>query len=80
MQRGRVSMKQSLMEQRTYAQAIERLTNIVETIEHDSPDVDRLMQLTDEAVQLIAYCRETLKVTDKHIEELLAQLNQEEQQ
>ena len=38
------------------------------------------MQLTDEAVQLIAYCRETLKVTDKRIEELLAQLNQEEQQ
>lgn len=79
MQRGRVSMKQSLMEQRTYAQAIERLTNIVETIEHDSPDVDLLMELTDEAVQLIAFCRETLKVTDKRIEELLAQLNQEEQ-
>ena len=68
------------MKQQTYAEAISRLTDIVETIEHDSPDVDRLMQLTDEAVQLIAYCRETLKVTDNRIEELLAQLNQEEQQ
>lgn len=68
------------MKQQTYAEAISRLTDIVETIEHDSPDVDRLMRLTDEAVQLIAYCRETLKVTDKRIEELLAQLNQEEQQ
>ncbi|MCI6154856.1 MAG: exodeoxyribonuclease VII small subunit [Bacteroidales bacterium] len=66
------------MKKRTYTEAIERLTAIVETIEQDSPDVDMLMKLTDEAVQIITECKETLKTTDKRIEELLAQLHQED--
>ena len=66
------------MKKLTYTEAIERLTAIVETIEQDSPDVDMLMKLTDEAVQIITECKETLKTTDKRIEELLAQLHQED--
>lgn len=62
-----------------YSQAIARLTTILNTIEHESPDVDDLMVLTDEAVQLIAFCREKLKTTDKQIEALLAKLSGEEQ-
>ncbi|MBB6275362.1 MULTISPECIES: exodeoxyribonuclease VII small subunit [Porphyromonas] len=61
-----------------YSQAIARLTAILNTIEHDSPDVDDLMILTDEAVELITFCREKLKTTDKQIEALLAKLSNEE--
>lgn len=66
------------MEQLSYAQAYERLAQIVETIEHESPDVDELLKLTDEAVQLISFCRSTLKNTDERIEKLLAKLAEEE--
>lgn len=62
----------------SYSAAIARLNVILNTIEHESPDVDDLMLLTDEAVQLIAFCRDKLKSTDKRIEELLAKLGDEE--
>ncbi len=61
-----------------YARAVARLTEILNRVEHDSPDVDELMLLTEEAVQLIAFCREKLKTTDQKIEALLAKLSNEE--
>lgn len=62
----------------TYAEGIERLGNIVVKIEKESPDVDELIRLTEEAVRLISFCREKLTRTDKCIEEMLTKLNDDE--
>lgn len=52
-----------------------RLEEIVRVIEHESPDVDELTKLAEEAIALIGFCREKLTVADKQIEELMAKLS-----
>ncbi len=69
--------KKDLKKDTSYSEGIQRLQEILNKIEHNSPDVDELMTLTEEAVQLIQFCREKLNSTDKRIEELLTQLNNE---
>lgn len=62
----------------SYSQATERLAEIIEIIEHRSCNVDELLTLTDEAVQLVAYCKDKLNETDKKVESLLHKLNESE--
>lgn len=62
--------------QLTYSQAIERLEAIVRRIEHESPDVDELTKLVEEAVGLTKRCREQLTRADKQLSELIAKLDE----
>ncbi|KGN86608.1 exodeoxyribonuclease VII small subunit [Porphyromonas gulae] len=64
-----------MTENKTYTEAMTRLEEIVRIIEHDSPDVDDLTKLAEEAIALIGFCREKLTVADKQIEELMAKLS-----
>lgn len=61
---------------KTYTQASERLEAIVRRIEHESPDVDELTKLVEEAVELTKYCREKLTKADAQLEELMARLDE----
>ncbi|MDY6121504.1 MAG: exodeoxyribonuclease VII small subunit [Porphyromonas sp.] len=59
---------------KSYTSAIGRLQEIVQRIEHESPDIDELTRLVEEAVSIIKYCRNKLTVADKQLEELIAKI------
>lgn len=61
---------------KTYTQASERLEQIVRYIEHDSPDVDELTKLVEEAVELTKFCREKLTKADEQLSEIMARLDE----
>lgn len=61
----------------TYQEASQRLDAIVRRIEQESPDVDELTGLVEEAVQLTKFCREKLTKADKQLSKLMAQLSEE---
>ncbi|KGO00402.1 hydrolase [Porphyromonas macacae] len=61
---------------RTYNEASARLEEIVAIIEHNNPDVDELTRLVEEAVELVAFCRDKLTGTDKQLETLMARLDE----
>lgn len=58
-----------------YSEAVARLDEIIAIIENNNPDVDLLMQLTEEGVKLITFCKEKLDVSDKKMELLLSSLS-----
>ncbi len=63
----------------SYKEAIERLETIVRCIEQESPDVDELTALVEEAVKLSKFCSEKLSKADKQLEAIIAQLNEDPQ-
>lgn len=60
----------------TYNQASERLEQIVKYIEHESPDVDELTKLVEEAVELTKFCRAKLIKADEQLSEIMARLDE----
>lgn len=60
----------------TYNEASQRLEAIVHKIEHESPDVDELTKLVEEAVELTKFCREKLTKADKQLTEIMARLDE----
>lgn len=61
---------------KTYAEASQRLEQIVQYIEHDSPDVDELTKLVEEAVELSKFCRNKLTKADEQLSEIMARLDE----
>ncbi|GAD04342.1 hydrolase [Porphyromonas crevioricanis] len=59
---------------KSYTAAMGRLEEIVQRIEHQSPDVDELTALVAEAVDIVKYCRNKLTSADKKLEELISKL------
>lgn len=68
-------MKSEEIKKMTYSQAMERLEEIIQKIEHQSPDVDELTKLVAEAVDLVKFSKEKLTTADKKLEELIAKLD-----
>lgn len=60
----------------SYNQAAQRLEEIVRHIEHESPDVDELTKLVEEAVELTQYCRSKLAKTDEQLTQIMARLDE----
>lgn len=60
---------------KTYSGAMDRLEEIINRIEHESPDVDELTKLVAEAVDLVKFSRDKLTKADKQLEELIAKLD-----
>lgn len=58
----------------TYAEAINELTAIVNKMQSDTCDIDRLAEYTSRSLQLLKYCKEKLKKTDEELQKLLAEL------
>lgn len=58
----------------TYAQALAELETIVNTLQSDKCDVDRMVSLTRRATELLASCRRRLTATDDQLRQALAAL------
>lgn len=69
------SIKINTMKNKTYSEAIKRLDEIVEYIDSESPDIDKLIELVKESVELTQFCKKKLNDTDKQLSELIEQLN-----
>ncbi len=57
----------------TYAEAFDELRTIIESMQNDKCDIDRLTEMTKRASALIAECRNRLTATDEEIRKILAE-------
>ena len=57
----------------TYAEAFDELRTIIESMQNDKCDIDRLAEMTKRASTLIAECRNRLTDTDEEIRKILAE-------
>jgi len=57
----------------TYAEAFDELRTIIESMQNDKCDIDRLAKMTKRASALIAECRNRLTATDEEIRKILAE-------
>lgn len=55
----------------SYAQAIERLEQIVSQIDNNELDIDLLSEKIKEAKKIIAFCTDRLTKVDRDVENLL---------
>ena len=59
------------MENITYAQAVERLEEIMNSIQTGGMDVDKLAVALKEASELVQFCRGKLYKVDEEVKQLL---------
>lgn len=57
----------------TYAEAFDELRTIIESMQNDKCDIDRLAEMTKRASALIAECRNRLTATEEEIRKILAE-------
>lgn len=55
----------------SYAQAMEKLENIVSAIEKDELDIDQLSEKLKEAQKLISFCKDKLYKADEEIKKII---------
>ncbi len=58
----------------TYQQADAELEAILERLEHDQPDVDRVADDVARAAELIVYCRERISAARLKVDQVVADL------
>lgn len=63
------------MKNMTYAQAVERLEEIMNSIQSGGVDVDRLAVALKEADALVKFCRSKLFEVDEEVKQLLDNMN-----
>jgi exodeoxyribonuclease VII small subunit len=61
----------------TYASAITKLEEIVKEIESGETDVDVLTERVKKASELIAFCKDRLRGTQKEVEETLKDIDED---
>lgn len=59
------------MEEMNYSRAVERLEEIMNTIQGGGIDVDKLADLLKEASELVKFCRAKLYKVDEEVKSLL---------
>jgi exodeoxyribonuclease VII small subunit len=57
-----------------YTAALDELERILERLEHDEPDVDRVANDVARAAELIVYCRDRIATARLRVEEVVATL------
>lgn len=65
------------MENITYAQAVERLEEIMNSIQGGGMDVDKLAVALKEASVLVQFCRDKLYKVDEEVKQLLESMDEE---
>lgn len=65
------------MENITYTQAVERLEEIMNSIQGGGMDVDRLAVTLKEASALVQFCRDKLYKVDEEVKQLLESMDEE---
>ena len=61
----------------TYNQAVNELDSILRTMQSDACDIDLLTVYTRRATELLDECRRRLTTTDKELQPILANLQQQ---
>lgn len=61
----------------TYNQAVNELDSILRTMQSDACDIDLLTVYTRRATELLDECRRRLTTTDKKLQSILANLQQQ---
>lgn len=61
----------------SYAQAVQRLDSILETIEGGQADIDELSGLVEEAAELLELCREKITQADMKVRSITQRLEEE---
>lgn len=61
----------------TYNQAVNELDSILRTMQSDACDIDLLTVYTRRATELLDECRRRLMTTDKELQSILANLQQQ---
>lgn len=65
------------MENITYTQAVERLEEIMNSIQGGGMDVDKLAVALKEASVLVQFCRDKLYKVDEEVKQLLESMDEE---
>lgn len=65
------------MEKMTYTQAVERLEEIMNSIQGGGMDVDKLAVALKEASALVQFCRDKLYKVDEEVKQLLESMDEE---
>ena len=65
------------MEKMTYTQAVERLEEIMNSIQGGGMDVDKLAVALKEASVLVQFCRDKLYKVDEEVKQLLESMDEE---
>lgn len=65
------------MENMTYTQAVERLEEIMNSIQGGGMDVDKLAVALKEASALVQFCRGKLYKVDEDVKQLLESMDEE---
>jgi len=55
----------------SYAQAMEKLENIVSAVEKDELDIDQLSEKLKEAQKLVSFCKDKLYKADEEIRKIM---------
>ena len=58
----------------TYAEAVSELETILQMMQGDKCDIDRLTDYTRRATELLTECRSRLTTTDEQLRSILSQL------
>lgn len=58
------------MKKQTIDSAMARLSEILETLENETPDLETSMKLYEEGVKLVSYCSKTLSEAKQKISKL----------
>ncbi|MDE6100803.1 MAG: exodeoxyribonuclease VII small subunit [Paramuribaculum sp.] len=61
----------------TYNQAVNELDSILRTMQSDACDIDLLATYTRRATELLTECRSRLTATDRELQSILADLQQQ---
>ena len=61
----------------TYNQAVNELDSILRTMQSDACDIDLLTVYTRRATELLDECRRRLTTTDKELQSILANIQQQ---
>ncbi|MDE6073921.1 MAG: exodeoxyribonuclease VII small subunit [Muribaculaceae bacterium] len=59
----------------TYTEAVTELQQILEAMQSENCDIDRLTKMTARAAALIEECRRRLTATDTELQQILDRLN-----
>ena len=62
------------VDQLTYTEALAELETILERLEHDEPDVDRVADDVARATELIVHCRTRIRAARIKVDEVVAGL------
>jgi exodeoxyribonuclease VII small subunit len=62
------------VEDLSYADALDEVEAILERLEHDEPDVDRVADDVARAAQLLAHCRQRLAALKLRVDEVVPEL------